>query len=57
MLDIAPARPDIVVATSPDCGGDACDCGSVDPLDAIDAMIGHVVGGPFGLLRGRDWNA
>jgi Family of unknown function (DUF6226) len=57
VLDIAVARPDIVVERQPDCGCDACDSGSSVLLEAIDAVIRHVVGGPFVVLRGRNWHA
>ena len=45
------------VASLPDCGCDACDSGSSDLLDAVDSTIGHVVGGPFVVLRGKKWQA
>jgi hypothetical protein len=57
VLTIAVARPDIVVETQPDCGCDACDSGSGDLLEAVDAAIRHVVGGPFVVLRGKKWHA
>jgi hypothetical protein len=57
VLDIAVARPDILVERQPYCGCDACDSGSSDLLEAIDAVIRHVVGGPFVVLRGRNWHA
>jgi hypothetical protein len=41
----------------PDCGCDACDSGSDDLLSAIDEVIGHVVAGPFVVLRGHRWDA
>jgi hypothetical protein len=41
----------------PDCGCDACDFGSGDLLRAIDETIGHVVGGPFVALRGKECQA
>ena len=57
VLEIAVARPDVVVEVQPDCGCDACDSGSSQLLEAIDSAIGHVVGGPFVVLRGRKWRA
>jgi len=57
VLHIAVFRPDVVVETQPDCGCDACDSGSSDLLEAIDATIRHVVGGPFVVLRGKQWRA
>ncbi|WP_107705823.1 DUF6226 family protein [Nocardioides allogilvus] len=57
LLDIGVGRPDIVVSMQPDCGCDACDSGSSDLLEAIDARIRHVVGGPFVVLRGTTWRA
>ena len=56
-MNIAVARPDVVVETQPDCGCDACDSGSNDLLEAVDAAIRHVVGGPFVVLRGKKWHA
>lgn len=57
VLDIGVARPEVVLDSKPDCGCDACDSGSGDLLEAIDATIGHVIGGPFVFLRGRRWQA
>ena len=57
VLTIAVARADIVVETQPDCGCDACDSGSSDLLEAVDAAVRHVVGGPFVALRGDKWHA
>ena len=57
VLHLAVARPDLVVASEPDCGCDACDSGSADLLASIDATIGHVVGGPYVVLRGPQWHA
>jgi hypothetical protein len=57
VLRIAVVRPDVVVDMQPDCGCDACDSGSRDLLEAIDATIRHVVGGPFVVLRGSKWHA
>jgi Family of unknown function (DUF6226) len=57
VLDIAVARPDVVVTSEPDCGCDACDSGSGDLLEAVDAKVRSVVGGPFVLLRGDGWDA
>ena len=54
---VAVAAPDVVVERQPDCGCDACDSGSTDLLEAVDATIRHVVGGPFVVLRGRNWHA
>jgi hypothetical protein len=56
VLDIAVTSPDIVVETLPDCGCDACDSGSGALLEAIDALIDSVIGGPFVVLRGK-WHA
>ncbi len=56
-LDIAVARAVVVVGREPHCGCDACDSGSRDLLDAIDATIRQVVGGPFVVLRGAGWQA
>ena len=57
VLRIAVVRPHVVVEMQPDCGCDACDSGSRDLLEAIDATIRHVVGGPFVVLRGNKWHA
>lgn len=57
VLEIAVARPDVVVEMQPDCGCDACDSGSTRLLEAIDSTICHVVGGPFVALRGKKWRA
>lgn len=57
MLTIAVARPEIVVETQPDCGCDACDSGSSDLLEAVDAAVRHIVGGPYVVLRGKKWHA
>ena len=57
VLHIGVVRPDVVLETQPDCGCDACDSGSSDLLEAIDATIRHVVGGPFVVLRGNRWRA
>jgi hypothetical protein len=57
VLHIAVARPDVLVDMQPDCGCDACDCGSSYLLEAIDEAVLHVVGGPFVVLRGRKWGA
>lgn len=57
LLNIAVVRPDLVVERQPDCGCDACDSGSSDLLEAVDAAIRHVVGGPFVVLRGKQWHA
>lgn len=57
VLRISVAAPEIVVATLPDCGCDACDLGSQDLLDAIDETVGVVVGGPFVVLRNTGWRA
>ena len=57
VLSIAVVRPDIVVETQPDCGCDACDSGSRDLLEAVDAAVRHAVGGPFVVLRGKGWHA
>jgi hypothetical protein len=50
-------RPDVVVASEPDCGCDACDSGSSDLLASVDATIRHIVAGPFVVLRGATWSA
>ncbi len=57
VLEIGVVRPDVVVEVLPDCGCDACDSGSRDLLDAVDATIAAVVGGPYVVLRGRTWSA
>ena len=57
VLHIAVVRPDVVVERQPDCGCDACDSGSGDLLEAVDATVRHVVGGPFVVLRGERWRA
>src|SRR5690606_16981512 len=57
VLDVAVVRPEIVVENRPDCGCDACDGGSTDLLEAIDAAVMRVVGGPFVVLRGPGWDA
>jgi hypothetical protein len=56
-LDIAVARPEVVVSSEPDCGCDACDSGSENLLASIDAAILQVVDGPFVVLRGNTWQA
>jgi len=57
VLDVEVGDPGVVVASLPDCGCDACDSGSSDLLEAVDSTIGHVVGGPFVVLRGKRWRA
>ena len=57
VLELGVVRPDVVVERQPDCGCDACDSGSGDLLEAIDATIRHVVGGPFVVLVGDTWRA
>ncbi len=57
VLEIAVARPDVVVQRQPDCGCDACDSGSDRLLEAIDSAIGRVIGGPFVALRSATWSA
>jgi hypothetical protein len=57
VLHIGVAEPRVAVAALPDCGCDACDSGSADLLEAIDETIGHLVGGPFVMLRGPGWYA
>ena len=57
VLDIAVGDRGVRVASLPDCGCDACDSGSSDLLDAVDSTIGHVIGGPFVVLRGKKWRA
>ncbi|CAM2966502.1 DUF6226 domain-containing protein [Saccharomonospora xinjiangensis] len=55
VLRIAVGRPELGLDILPDCGCDACDSGSADLLDTIDDTVGAVIGGPFVMLRGRDW--
>lgn len=57
VLTIAVAHPEIGVETQPDCGCDACDSGSSDLLEAVDAAVRHIVGGPFVVLCGKKWHA
>jgi hypothetical protein len=57
VLHVCVVTPDVAVAMLPDCGCDACDHGSDDLLSTIDEVIGHVVVGPFVVLRGNDWDA
>ena len=57
VLRISVVRPEIALDEQPDCGCDACDCGSVDLLTTVDRTIGSVVGGPFVALRGNGWHA
>jgi hypothetical protein len=57
VLHVAVVRPDVVVERQPDCGCDACDSGSGDLLEAVDATVRHVVGGPFVVLRNARWHA
>jgi hypothetical protein len=57
VLDVEVGDPGVRVASWPDCGCDACDSGSSDLLDAVDSTIGHVIGGPFVVLRGKKWRA
>lgn len=57
VLHISVVEPPISVAMLPTCGCDACDGGSDHLLEAIDEIIGNVVGGPFVILRGRGWHA
>lgn len=57
VLHISVVRPEVAVEMLPDCGCDACDSGSDDLLDAVDQTIGNVVGGPFVVLRGKNWHA
>ena len=57
VLHISVAQPVIALAMLPDCGCDACDSGSDDLLRAIDKTVGHVLGGPFVVMRGERWHA
>lgn len=57
VLSIGVVRPDLVVERQPDCGCDACDCGSEDLLEAVDETVRSVVRGPFVVLRGDGWHA
>jgi Family of unknown function (DUF6226) len=57
VLHISVAEPGVAIDMLPDCGCDACDSGSDDLLRAIDATVGHVVGGPFVVLQGKGWHA
>ena len=57
VLDLAVVRPDVVLTSEPDCGCDACDSGSAALLEAVDATVQRVVGGPFVAGRGPDWSA
>lgn len=57
VLHICVAQPSVVLAMLPDCGCDACDRGSQDLLEAVDDIIGDVVGGPSVALRGPGWHA
>lgn len=57
ILEISVTRPAVTVDTVPDCGCDACDYGSDDSLDTIDATISWLIGGPSVLLRGPGWHA
>jgi hypothetical protein len=57
VLHISVFEPAFALEVLPDCGCDACDGGSADLLRAIDETIGHVVGGPFVLLRAKSWYA
>lgn len=57
VLHISVYEPAFALEMLPDCGCDACDGGSTDLLRAIDETIGHVVGGPSVLLRGKGWHA
>jgi hypothetical protein len=56
VLHISVVRPEVAVAMLPDCGCDACDFGSDDLLEAVDATIGNVIGGPFVALRRKGWH-
>ena len=51
-LTIALGDPSWVLARIPDCGCDACDRGSADLLEYIDATVLRVVLGPVAMLRG-----
>ncbi|GAA3988614.1 hypothetical protein GCM10022247_03910 [Allokutzneria multivorans] len=57
VLRVAVAEPELEIALLPDCGCDACDWGCDDLLAAVDDKIAMVVGGPFVVLRGKDWHA
>lgn len=57
VLHVIVVAPKVCVAMLPDCGCDACDSGSDDLLSSIDEVIGHVVAGPFVVLRGHRWDA
>lgn len=57
VLHIAAAEPNLEITAQPDCGCDACDCGSEDLLRAIDEAIRPVIDGPIALLRGPGWKA
>lgn len=56
-LRISVVRRELELLTVPGCGCDACDDGSDFLLREIDDTIGHVVGGPFVILRGKTWQA
>lgn len=55
VLHICVVEPTIAIDRVPDCGCDACDSGSADLLCQVDDTIGHVVGGPFVVLRSSGW--
>ncbi len=57
VLSVAVVGPDLVLERYPDCGCDACDTGSADLLEAVDAVVRRVVGGPYVVLRGHGWHA
>jgi hypothetical protein len=57
VLKVCVVRPEIALATLPDCGCDACDSGSADLLDALDQTIRPVIDGPLVVLRGDRWHA
>ncbi|TCJ30747.1 DUF6226 family protein [Nocardioides jejuensis] len=56
-LDVALGDPGHLLATWPDCGCDACDCGSDDLLEAVDDAIRSAIGGPVVILTGPTWEA
>lgn len=57
VLVVAVVRSDLLLASWPDCGCDACDCGSADLLEALDQSVREIVGGPCVVLQGEGWGA
>ena len=57
VLQVSVVEPQVSVERVPDCGCDACDCGSADLLQTVDDAIGRLVSGPFVVMQTSGWQA